>query len=143
VRYFVEDHSGKLKRCVVQVKGGKVSSRDVRDLRGTIAGRAEMGLLITLEGPTDPMRREAAEAGLYRSPVWGEVPRVQIATVADLLAGRGPQLLPPRLTMGQADRVIRAGPEQAPLPPVARPKVHVAVPLPFHEAFEAALDGAD
>ena len=143
VRYFAEDLSGKLKRCVVQVKGGKVGSRDVRDLRGTLDGRAELGLLITLERPTDPMKQEAAEAGFYRSPVWGAFPRIQIATVADLLAGREPRLPPVRLTMGQADRVVRAGPTQAPLPTPSPASPAADVPFAFQEAFEAALDGGD
>lgn len=146
VRYFVEDHSGRLKRCLVQVKGGKVGAREVRELKGTLDGRAELGLLIVQQEPTEPMHREAIGAGLYRSPAWGEFPRVQIATVADLLEGRGPQLPPVRMTMGQADRVVRPGPAQAPLPPSTREVAEaesVAVPAAFYEVVEAALDGAD
>jgi hypothetical protein len=67
IRYFVEDISGKLKRWVVQVKGGKVGNGDVRSVRGTIDGRAEMALHFALLELTGPMRQTSAEAGFYRS----------------------------------------------------------------------------
>ena len=72
---------------VVSVKSGKVSSRDMRDLRGTIAReKAEIGVLITLNPPTKDMRIEAAEAGK-----WHGYRRMQIITVAELLKGRRPR----------------------------------------------------
>ena len=38
----------------------------VRDLRGVIEReKAEIGVLISMEPPTKPMLKEAAEAGLY------------------------------------------------------------------------------
>ncbi len=91
VRYFVDAFKGKrpqFKRMLVQVKSGKVGSRDVRDFRGTLEREdAEMGAFITLKDPTEPMRKEAAAAGMYTSP-WDEraYPRIQLLTVEDLLA---------------------------------------------------------
>jgi hypothetical protein len=50
---------------------------------------AAIGVLLTLEPPTKLMLREAADAGFYKSP-WkgGKHPRIQIITIAELLAGK-------------------------------------------------------
>jgi hypothetical protein len=50
--------------------------------------KAEMGVLISFEPPTRPMREEAASAGYYES-AWGRHPRIQLLTVGELLAGNG------------------------------------------------------
>jgi hypothetical protein len=51
--------------------------------------KAAIGVLITLEEPTRPMRSEAAGAGIYSSP-WGtKHPVLQVLTIQDLLAGKG------------------------------------------------------
>ena len=47
---------------------------------------AAIGVLITMQGATQPMREEAASAGYYESP-WGRHPRLQLLTVAALLDG--------------------------------------------------------
>jgi len=90
---FVEA-GGKAKRIVVQVKSGHVNAAHVRDLKGTMEReKAEMGLFITLEPSTEPMRREAVSAGFYHSELWNEdYPRIQICTIEDLLAGKQPSL---------------------------------------------------
>jgi site-specific DNA-methyltransferase (adenine-specific) len=71
----------------VQVKGGHVKVGDVRDLVGTLSREsAEMGVFLTLEEPTAPMKAEAATAGMYQSPGWNKAfPKVQILTIAELL----------------------------------------------------------
>jgi site-specific DNA-methyltransferase (adenine-specific) len=86
---FVDDSKGKAKRVIVQVKSGHVSASIVRDLRGVIEREgAAMGVLITLDPPSQPMRTEAASAGHYTSPGWNRsYPRLQILTVEGLLAG--------------------------------------------------------
>jgi site-specific DNA-methyltransferase (adenine-specific) len=73
------------------VKSGGVQVRDVRDLVGTIEReKAELGVLITLEEPSNPMLREAVDAGFYKSPHFkDQVPRIQIRTIEELLAGKG------------------------------------------------------
>jgi site-specific DNA-methyltransferase (adenine-specific) len=105
---FVDDQSGKLKRCLVQVKSGHVSSATMRDLIGTLdREKAEMGILVTLEPPTAPMKLEAARAGSYHSDGWGrDYPRVQILTIDDLLSGTKPDMPPVRQTFSQAGRII-------------------------------------
>jgi DNA modification methylase len=85
--YFHDEEAGKTKQIILSVKSGHVSVKDVRDLRGVIEReKAEIGVLITLEDATKPMRTEAAAAGFYKSP-WGNHPRLQILTIAQLFDG--------------------------------------------------------
>ena len=90
VRYFMDEMKGKHpvgKTMLVQVKSGKVGSKDIRDFVGTMTReKAEMGVFVTLKDPTKPMRTEAATAGSYTSP-WDEqaYPKVQILTIKELL----------------------------------------------------------
>ncbi len=84
---FIDDSTNKPKRVIVQVKSGKVSSRDIRDLRGTIEREdAAIGVFITLESPSKDMTIEAVSSGYYNSP-WTNVnyPRIQIRTIEELL----------------------------------------------------------
>jgi site-specific DNA-methyltransferase (adenine-specific) len=87
--YFHDDPKGKTKRIVISVKGGdNLSVAMVRDLVGTVAReKADLALLITLATPTGPMRKEAASAGFYTSPMGGKHARVQILTIEQLLNG--------------------------------------------------------
>lgn len=93
---FLDDQSGVAKKVVVQVKSGYVGVNNVRDLKGVIEReKSAIGALITLREPTGPMKTEAASAGFYQPANFPEkYPRLQILTVAELLAGR--QLLYPR-----------------------------------------------
>jgi site-specific DNA-methyltransferase (adenine-specific) len=61
----------------------------VRDLRGVVdREKAAIGVLISMEEPTKPMQTEAATAGLYESKTWGKkYPKIQLLTIAELLAG--------------------------------------------------------
>jgi site-specific DNA-methyltransferase (adenine-specific) len=102
-RYFADDNTGP-KTILVQVKGGKPGAAEVRDFRGTIEReKAAIGIFITLEEPTKPMRQEAATANVYKSPLdkkGASVPRLQIVTISQLLKGGSPRqpagvLLPP------------------------------------------------
>ncbi|RPI08970.1 MAG: hypothetical protein EHM65_09670 [Acidobacteriales bacterium] len=52
--------------------------------------QAEIGVLLTMQEPTKPMREAAASAGFYTSPGWNtKHPRLQILTVRELLDRRG------------------------------------------------------
>ena len=74
-------------QIIFSVKGGKLHATDVRDLRGVIdREKADIGVLISFETPTKLMKAEAASAGFYKSP-WGDHPRLQLLTVAQLLEG--------------------------------------------------------
>jgi len=80
---------GLTKQVILSVKAGKLHATYVRDLRGVLEREnAAIGVLLTLDEPTKPMRAEAASAGFYTSP-WGKHPRLQILTVEDLIAGKG------------------------------------------------------
>ena len=51
--------------------------------------KAAIGALITLREPTKPMLTEAAATGFYESKDFpGRYPRLQILTIAELLAGK-------------------------------------------------------
>lgn len=86
---FFQDDSSGVKKIVVSVKGGDhVSVTMVRDLIATVEReKAAIGLFVTLAEPTRPMLTEAVSAGFYKSPK-GDVPKIQILTVGDLLTGK-------------------------------------------------------
>ena len=87
---FFDDGSGKAKRVVVQVKSGHVQRNQIATLKGDMEReKAEIGLFITLEPPTAPMRSEAAAAGFYEPSHFLDhrFPRVQILTIEELLSG--------------------------------------------------------
>lgn len=86
--YFFDEAGSKPKQLIASVKAGGVQASHVRDLVGVLQReRADMGVLISLREPTQPMREEAASAGFYSSP-WGQHHKVQLITVAELLAGK-------------------------------------------------------
>ncbi len=88
-RIYFHEGPGQTKQIILSVKAGKLHAPYVRDLRGVLEReQAEIGVLISLEEPTGPMRTEAASAGFYTSP-WGKHPRIQLVTVEDLLTGKG------------------------------------------------------
>ncbi|MGH7703622.1 MAG: DNA methyltransferase, partial [Gemmatimonadales bacterium] len=84
-------HAGddKTRQIILSVKAGTLHASQVRDLRGVVEReKAEIGVLLSFESPTKPMRSEAASAGFYQSP-WGKHPRIQLLTVGELLDGKG------------------------------------------------------
>ena len=107
---FIDGPRRSYRKAIVQVKGGHVSVPQVRDLRGTVEReKAAMGLFITLEEPTGPMRTEAVSAGFYRSDVWQrDYPKIQLRTVSELLAGNGFEL-PARLPSYEGAQRHREG----------------------------------
>lgn len=86
--YFQDDESGQAKTIVVQVKSGHVGSSIIRDLKGTVdREKAAIGVLVTLQKPTGPMKKESLEAGYYEPEHFPgkKYPKLQILTVEDLL----------------------------------------------------------
>ncbi|MBU1984291.1 restriction endonuclease, partial [bacterium] len=117
-RYFIDGKDRHTEQVIFSVKGGHVSAPQVRDLRGVIEReKAAVGVFITLEEPTKPMKKEAADAGFYHSD-WLDTkhPRLQIVTIEELLAGK--QLDLPRTafmpagdaTFKKATKVRKKGP---------------------------------
>ncbi len=110
---------GKTKQIILSVKGGHTSVKDLRDLRGVLdREKAEIGVLITLEEATKPMRTEATGAGFYVSPASRRYPRLQVLTIKELLEGTGIDYPPEAL---RADATFRKAP--AALPKVAEPRL--------------------
>ncbi len=88
IYFHDEPAGGKTKQILFSVKSGKVSVKDIRDLRGVVEReKAEIGVLITLRNPTRPMKTEAAGSGFYESP-WGKHSKMQIITIEQLLEGK-------------------------------------------------------
>lgn len=101
------DGEEKLQRGIVSVKGGKVNDGMLRDLIGTMEHEsAAMGLFVTLQPPSKPMRERAALAGEYElAGTNAKFPRVQIWTIEDLLSGRRPEL--PRTGLIEAHKAAK------------------------------------
>jgi len=110
--YFHDDESGTAKQVIFSVKAGNVGVSHLRDLRGVVdREKADLGVLISMNAPTKPMRVEAASAGFYDSP-WGtRHPRIQILTVRELLDGKTVDRPPSRkdTTFRKAPRAKKQG----------------------------------
>ena len=79
-----------LRNMVISVKGGKLAPTYVRDLIGTVTvpGGGTLGGFICLEEPSKGMLQAAGSAGKWEYN-GRQYERVQIRSVADLLAHRG------------------------------------------------------
>jgi DNA modification methylase len=87
---FQGDSAGKFETVILSVKAGNTGVAHVRDLRGVVErDKAAMGVLISMNEATGPMKEEAVTAGFFESQTWGKrYPKIQLLTVADLLAGK-------------------------------------------------------
>ena len=64
----------------------------IRDLGHVVEReKAKLGVFITLADSTGPMRTEAVKAGFYET-LYGKYPKLQILTIADLFAGKLPNI---------------------------------------------------
>jgi DNA modification methylase len=104
--YFIDDAKTPPKKIIVQVKSGKVQVRDIRELIQVVhRTKATMGFFITLEEPTDPMLKEALAEGLYKSPGWvKQYQKIQIRTIAQLLAGEDFDMPPTNVSFKRAEK---------------------------------------
>lgn len=111
--YFHDDvKTAKTKQIIFSVKAGKVNVTHIRDLRGVIEREdAQIGVLLSLNKPTGPMKREAASAGFYDSPGWNKkYSKLQIITVKELLDGKPVEYPPSRqvnVTFKKAQRAAQ------------------------------------
>jgi site-specific DNA-methyltransferase (adenine-specific) len=98
-----EGPKAKMKRIIVEVKGGKdVGSPMIDKLLGVVVReKAAIGFFVTLYKPTERMETDAAKAGFYVPPCDKSlrIPRLQILHVEKLLEGVPPQF-PPDFTSG-------------------------------------------
>jgi len=112
--YFHDESKGKTKQIVFSVKAGHSGAAHVRDLHGVVdREKAAIGVLITMQPPTQPMRAEAASSGFYESPGWNKkYQRLQIPTVEELLGGKEIDM-PPH---DQVNRTFKKAPRAVPYP---------------------------
>jgi DNA modification methylase len=114
---FQGDRPGEFEQVIISVKGGHLLASHVRDLRGVVEReQAAIGVLISMEEPSKPMQTEAVTAGFFESKTWGKkFPKVQLLTVADLLAGKKIEMPPIRqvdATFKRAERHRPGGGKQ-------------------------------
>ena len=109
---WVQGDGKKTEKCIISVKGGEnVGVAMIRDLKGTLEReKAPMGIFVTLAPPTKPMKTEATAAGYWETP-WGQMPRIQIVTVEELLTSPTPPL---RIPMARSDTYKKAAKEEGP-----------------------------
>ncbi len=112
---FIDDTSGKARRVIVQVKSGHVGVATVRELK-TVAANEAIGVLITLDTPTEPMTNEALEAGYYHSPIYDkDYRKIQIITIEELLHGKTVEMPPQTqssVTFTKAPKLMKKQGEQ-------------------------------
>lgn len=91
---------------VLSVKGGKLRSTDVRELRGVMADQlnVEIARFLLLEEPTKAMRKAVVLAGRYEyKGIMYD--RIQFLTVKDILEGKRefhtPTKMGSRIVIGQ------------------------------------------
>lgn len=114
-RVTFTDAGNQVRSVLVSVKSGGVNVAQIRDLIGTMKREdAPLGLFVTLDEPSKPMKVEAAGAGTYYSELSGKsYPAVQILTIKELLDGKKPEL--PVLVMPafqQAEKLDTVSPGQ-------------------------------
>jgi site-specific DNA-methyltransferase (adenine-specific) len=119
-----EKTGGKTRQAIISVKAGHTGVNHVRDLRGVIEREdAEIGVLISMQESTGPMRTEALAAGYYRSGsegvgTWGKHPRIQLLTIRELLDGKNidrPTFLGGSQTFARAPKAQRRTPKSSSL----------------------------
>jgi DNA modification methylase len=117
---FQGDKPGTFESVILSVKAGKTGSAHVRDLKGVLdREKAAIGVLISMQEPPGPMKTEAVTAGFYESALWGQkYPKIQLLTVAELLAGKRVEMPPIRqvgATFKKAPKAIEKQGEQSEL----------------------------
>jgi DNA modification methylase len=90
IYFHDEPTGGTTKQIILSVKAGHTGRNHVHELRGVVEREdAAIGVLISMQEPTKPMREEAASAGFYHSEHWNkDYPRLQLLMVGELLAGK-------------------------------------------------------
>jgi DNA modification methylase len=95
---FMGDKPGTFESVILSVKAGKTGAAHVRDLIGVLdREKAVIGVLISMQEATAPMKMEAATAGFFESTTWGKkYPKVQLLNIAELLDGKKIEMPPIR-----------------------------------------------
>jgi len=88
------DEPNHTKNAIVSVKSGRVGRQMIAALKGDMERlKAPIGVLLTLEEPTKPMRDEAIAAGFYTPERYPHLRyrKIQILTIQQLLDGERPE----------------------------------------------------
>ncbi|MDP3097285.1 MAG: DNA methyltransferase, partial [Syntrophales bacterium] len=95
---FQGDKKGTFESVILSVKAGHTNVAHIRDLKGVLEReKAAIGVLISMQEATSPMKTEAVTAGFYESALWGrKYQKMQLFTVAELLAGKTIEMPPIR-----------------------------------------------
>lgn len=106
VAYFVSGFN-ETEKMVFQAKSGDVKRNDIATLKGDMEREeAKLATLITLREPTQPMKDEAAQAGVWHHPLIGlTMSRIQIVTVREMLEDKR------RLELLMTTEVLKAAPK--------------------------------
>lgn len=88
-REKVDYSNPKLRKIIVQVKGGGTNRGDVARLKGDLEREdAPMGILITLKDATSEMKREATMSGEYQYTQATAFPRIQLLSIREWFEGK-------------------------------------------------------
>ena len=100
--------------AIFQVKSGGANRATLATLNSDRQREnAEFGILITMDPPSKAMREEVAAAGKYKHPLLNrEDARIQIVTVADILAGERLDLPMARLDAVRSAQAVGDGERQ-------------------------------
>jgi len=114
---FMGDKQGTFETVILSVKAGKTGAAHVRDLIGVLEReKAAIGVSISMQEPTAPMKTEAATAGFFESATWNKkYPKLQLLTIAGIMAGKQIEMPPIRQvnsTFKKAPKVEEKGKEQ-------------------------------
>jgi DNA modification methylase len=89
LKFFRDLDRKEPRKIIVSVKGGGIKPDDVRALNSVRdRERADIGLFISLEKPTQAMISDAAAAGIYTGLAGKKYPRIQLLTIEGLLSGK-------------------------------------------------------
>lgn len=122
-------------KVVFQVKSGTTDRGDIAKLRGDMEReRAVVGVLITLDEPTQPMKAEAKGAGTYTDTFTGrKCDRVQIVSIREMIEQQH------RLALPLTAEVLKATPEPTPVDEEQGNFVLQTLPQPRGKAAKASL----
>jgi len=95
---FMGDKPGTFESVIISVKAGKTGAAHVRDLIGVLEReKAAIGVLLSMQAFTAPMKTEAATAGFYQNETWKkQYPKIQLLTIADVMAEKQIEMPPIR-----------------------------------------------
>jgi DNA modification methylase len=94
------DVGGSIQTVIVSVKSGGVQAKDIRELNHVVEReKAVIGIFVTLEEPSKPMKDEAAQAGSWHSELYDKsYAKIQIITAQEILEDEKKPDLPPLIS---------------------------------------------